>query len=232
MIQMPPMPYLEEALEAKEVFLLVQKEKNQVVDRQATPTVKVEMPQLPYAPNALEPVISEQTLLLHYGKHLQGYVNNLNALVKGTPFEGKSVEEMVKTAPEGAVFNNAGQTLNHALYFAQFKAPAAGNVPAGKMAAAIDAAFGSFEAFQKQFARAATGLFGSGWAWLSQDKDGKLVITQHQNAGNPLRDGLNPLFGLDVWEHAYYLDYQNRRADHIKAVWDIVDWAVVEKRLR
>ena len=192
----------------------------------------IQMPQLPYAPNALEPVISEQTINFHYGKHLQNYVNTLNNLIKGTELEGKSVEEIVKVAPEGPVFNNAGQALNHTLYFIQFKSPVSGNVPQGKIAEAINAFFGDFETFKKEFTQAAVSLFGSGWAWLSQDQNGKLVITKEPNGGNPLRSGLNPLMGIDVWEHAYYLDYQNRRPDHIAAVWDIIDWEVVGKRMR
>ncbi len=192
----------------------------------------IQMPQLPYAPNALEPIISEQTINFHYGKHLQNYVNTLNNLIKGTELEGKSVEEIVKVAPEGPVFNNAGQTLNHTLYFIQFKSPVSGNVPQGKIAEAINASFGDFETFKKEFTQAAVSLFGSGWAWLSQDQSGKLVITKEPNGGNPLRSGLNPLMGIDVWEHAYYLDYQNRRPDHIAAVWDIIDWEVVGKRMR
>ena len=192
----------------------------------------IQMPQLPYAPNALEPVISEQTINFHYGKHLQNYVNTLNNLIKGTELEGKSVEEIVKVAPEGPVFNNAGQALNHTLYFIQFKSPVSGNVPQGKIAEAINSSFGDFETFKKEFTQAAVSLFGSGWAWLSQDKSGKLVITKEPNGGNPWRSGLNPLMGIDVWEHAYYLDYQNRRPDHIAAVWDIIDWEVVGKRMR
>mgnify|MGYP000153455361 FL=1 len=192
----------------------------------------IQMPQLPYAPNALEPVISEQTINFHYGKHLQNYVNTLNNLIKGTELEGKSVEEIVKVAPEGPVFNNAGQALNHTLYFIQFKSPVSGNVPQGKIAEAINSSFGDFETFKKEFTQAAVSLFGSGWAWLSQDQSGKLVITKEPNGGNPLRSGLNPLMGIDVWEHAYYLDYQNRRPDHIAAVWDIIDWEVVGKRMR
>ena len=192
----------------------------------------IQMPQLPYAPNALEPIISEQTINFHYGKHLQNYVNTLNNLIKGTELEGKSVEEIVKVAPEGPVFNNAGQTLNHTLYFIQFKSPVSGNVPQGKIAEAINSSFGDFETFKKEFTQAAVSLFGSGWAWLSQDQSGKLVITKEPNGGNPLRSGLNPLMGIDVWEHAYYLDYQNRRPDHIAAVWDIIDWEVVGKRMR
>ena len=192
----------------------------------------IQMPQLPYAPNALEPVISEQTINFHYGKHLQNYVNTLNNLIKGTELEGKSVEEIVKVAPEGPVFNNAGQALNHTLYFIQFKSPVSGNVPQGKIAEAINSSFGDFETFKKEFTQAAVSLFGSGWAWLSQDQSGKLVITKEPNGGNPLRSGLNPLMGIDVWEHAYYLDYQNRRPNHIAAVWDIIDWEVVGKRMR
>lgn len=194
--------------------------------------MNITMPTLPYAVNALEPVISEQTINFHYGKHLQNYVNTLNTLVQGTEFEGKSVEDIVKTSPDGPIFNNAGQTLNHALYFLQFKAPVQGNEPTGKIAEALVRDFGSFENFKKEFAQAGATLFGSGWAWLSQDKDGKLVITKNSNAGNPLRQGNTPLLGIDVWEHAYYLDYQNRRVDHLAALWDIIDWNVVESRMK
>ncbi len=194
--------------------------------------MNITMPTLPYAPNALEPVISEQTINFHYGKHLQNYVNTLNTLIQGTEFEGKSVEEIVKTAPDGPIFNNAGQTLNHTYYFLQFKSPVKGNEPTGKIAEALVRDFGSVENFKKEFTQAAATLFGSGWAWLSQDKDGKLVITKEANAGNPLRHGNNPLLGIDVWEHAYYLDYQNRRVDHLAALWDIIDWKVVEGLLK
>ena len=194
--------------------------------------MNITMPTLPYAANALEPVISEQTINFHYGKHLQNYVNTLNTLIQGTEFEGKSVEEIVKTAPDGPIFNNAGQTLNHTYYFLQFKSPVKGNEPTGKIAEALVRDFGSVENFKKEFSQAAATLFGSGWAWLSQDKDGKLVITKEANAGNPLRQGNNPLLGIDVWEHAYYLDYQNRRVDHLAALWDIIDWKVVEGLLK
>ena len=194
--------------------------------------MNITMPTLPYAANALEPVISEQTINFHYGKHLQNYVNTLNTLIQGTEFEGKSVEEIVKTAPDGPIFNNAGQTLNHTYYFLQFKSPVKGNEPTGKIAEAMVRDFGSVENFKKEFTQAAATLFGSGWAWLSQDKNGKLVITKEANAGNPLRHGNNPLLGIDVWEHAYYLDYQNRRVDHLAALWDIIDWKVVESLLK
>ena len=190
-----------------------------------------DMPKLPYATNALEPVISQQTIEFHYGKHLQNYVNTLNKLIEGTEYASKPLEEIVKTAPAGGIFNNAGQLLNHTLYFLQFKSPVENNKPTGKIAEAINRDFGSFEAFQKAFGDAAATLFGSGWAFLSVDQNGKLVITQEPNGANPVVRGYNPIFGLDVWEHAYYLDSQNRRADHIKAVWDIVDWDVVGSRL-
>jgi len=194
--------------------------------------MKIEMPKLAYATTALEPVISEQTINFHYGKHLQNYVNTLSSLVKDTEWDGKSVEEIVKGAPEGPIFNNAGQVLNHALYFEQFRAPRHNNLPEGRILNAINDAFGNFDNFKAQFTQAATTLFGSGWAWLSQQADGKLVITKEANGSNPLRHGLTPLYGLDVWEHAYYLDFQNRRADHVAASWDIIDWEKVEGRLK
>ena len=190
-----------------------------------------QMPQLPYPHDSLEPVISSETIDFHYGKHLQTYVNNLNNLVKGTSFEGKTVEEIVETAPDGAIFNNAGQVLNHTLYFLQITPLQKHKEPQGKLAEAINRDFGSFEEMKKQMEEASTGLFGSGWAWLSMDHNGKLHITKEANGSNPLRNGMKPLLGFDVWEHAYYLDYQNRRADHIKKLWDIIDWIVVEQRL-
>ena len=194
--------------------------------------MKIDMPRLPYAEDALEPVISKQTINFHYGKHLQNYVNTTNSLVEGTALEGKSVEEIVKSAPEGPVYNNAGQTLNHSLYFLQFMPQADNNEPKGRVADAINAAFGSFGEFKERFTKAAATLFGSGWAWLSQDRDGRLVITQEANGDNPLRGGLNPLLGIDVWEHAYYLDFQDRRADHLAAIWSIINWEVVEDRMK
>ncbi len=193
--------------------------------------MKIEMPTLPYATNALEPVISEQTINFHYGKHLQNYVNTLTSLVKDTEWADKSVEDIVKGAPDGPLFNNAGQVLNHVLYFSQFRSPRQNNLPEGRLLEAINTSFGSFENFKAQFTQAATTLFGSGWAWLAQQEDGKLVITKEANGGNPVRQGLKPIYGLDVWEHAYYLDFQNRRADHIAASWDIADWDVVAGRL-
>ena len=190
---------------------------------------KIELMALPYAMDALEPVISKQTLEFHHGKHLAGYVNNLNGLLEGSPLAGLPLEEMVCKA-EGGMLNNAGQILNHNLYFGQFCAPKADNAPKGKLAEAIVRDFGSFEAFKEAFQKGGATLFGSGWVWLSADRDGKLVITQEANAANPIQKGMKPLLTFDVWEHAYYLDYQNRRPDHLAALWQIVDWEVVEKR--
>ena len=184
---------------------------------------------LPYAPEALEPVISEKTLSFHHGKHLAGYVNNLNALLEGSPLAGMPLEEIVLKA-EGGILNNAGQILNHNLYFGQFSAPKADGRPIGKLAEAIDQQFGSFEAFKDEFQKKGATLFGSGWVWLSADAEGQLVITQEPNAANPLQKGLTPLLTFDVWEHAYYLDYQNRRPDHLAALWQIIDWEVIESR--
>ena len=184
---------------------------------------------LPYAIDALEPVISKQTLEFHHGKHLAGYVNNLNGLLEGSPLAGLPLEEIVCKS-SGGILNNAGQILNHELYFGQFCAPKDGNAPTGKLAEAIVRDFGSFEAFKEAFQKGGATLFGSGWVWLSADQDGKLVITQEPNAANPVQKGLKPLLTFDVWEHAYYLDYQNRRPDHLSALWQIVDWNVIEKR--
>jgi len=185
---------------------------------------------LPYAPDALEPIISKETIGFHHGKHLAGYVNNLNGLLEGSPLAGLPLEEIVLKA-EGGMLNNAGQILNHNMYFGQFCAPKADNAPTGKLAEAIVRDFGSFDAFQEAFQKAGATLFGSGWVWLSADKDGKLVITQEANAANPIQRGLKPLLTFDVWEHAYYLDYQNRRPDHLSALWSIVNWEVVTERL-
>ena len=190
---------------------------------------KFELMSLPYAPEALEPVISKKTLEFHHGKHLAGYVNNLNVLLKESPLAGLSLEEIVCKA-DGGILNNAGQILNHNLYFGQFCAPKANNMPVGELAAAIVRDFGSFEAFKDEFQKKGTTLFGSGWVWLSADKAGKLIITQETNAANPIQKGLKPLLTFDVWEHAYYLDYQNRRPDHLAALWQIIDWEVVGNR--
>ncbi|MBR6874761.1 MAG: superoxide dismutase [Bacteroidales bacterium] len=184
---------------------------------------------LPYAPTALEPVISAQTLSFHHGKHLQAYVNNLNAALPGSEFEGLSLEEIICRS-SGGVFNNAGQILNHNLYFTQFRAPQADAAPKGVLAAQIDKQFGSLEAFQAEFVAKGAGLFGSGWVWLQADAAGELSVAQYVGADNPVAHGFTPLLTFDVWEHAYYLDYQNRRPDHLKALWPLVDWEVVAQR--
>ncbi len=187
--------------------------------------------ELPYPMEALVPVISAETLSFHHGKHLQAYVDNLNKLLPGSGYEGMALEEIVRKAPSGAVSNNAGQILNHELYFTQFK-PVSEAVqgPEGALAAQIEEQWGSMEAFKAEFEAKGVGLFGAGWVWLSADKDGKLVITQETNAANPIQKGLKPLLTFDVWEHAYYLDYQNRRAAHLSALWQIVDWKVIAAR--
>ena len=200
---------------------------------------KYELMALPYAPDALEPVISKETIGFHHGRHLQAYVDNLNKLAsppspspigEGSLGELEMLKELVLHS-EGAVFNNAGQILNHELYFMQFKPIGeAAHVPKGALAAHIEKQWGSVEAFKAEFEAKGVGLFGSGWVWLSADKDGNLVITQEQGASNPVVKGLKPLLTFDVWEHAYYLDYQNRRAAHLAALWQIVDWRVIAAR--
>jgi Fe-Mn family superoxide dismutase len=190
-----------------------------------------ELVKLSYEMEALEPVISAQTLSFHHGKHLQAYVDNLNKLLPGSEFEGMALEEIVRKAPAGLVFNNAGQILNHELYFTQFRPVGeASQGPDGALAAQIEKQWGSVDAFMAEFEAKGAGLFGSGWVWLSADSDGSLVITQEQGASNPVVKGLKPLLTFDVWEHAYYLDYQNRRAAHLAALWQIVDWKVIAAR--
>ena len=188
---------------------------------------------LPYSPDALEPVISRQTIEFHYGKHLQTYVDNLNKLVAGTEFESMPLEQIVCKS-QGGIFNNAGQILNHNLYFTQFRPVTRHPSPVTDIPSplldAINRDFGSFEAFKAEFEQKGITLFGSGWVWLSADKDGKLVITQEPNANNPVTKGIKPLLTMDVWEHAYYLDYQNRRAAHLQALWQIINWDEINRR--
>lgn len=187
-----------------------------------------ELPKLAYALNALEPHISQKTLEFHYGKHHQAYVNNLNNLIPGTKFENASLEDIVKEA-EGGIFNNAAQIWNHTFYFHSFS-PDGGGEPTGDLGHAIKQTFNSFTNFKENFTKASATLFGSGWAWLVKNHDGSLDIIQESNAGNPMRKGLTPILTCDVWEHAYYLDYQNRRPDYIESFWKLVDWNVVGKR--
>ena len=187
---------------------------------------KFEMPILPY--EALGTIIGKDTLSFHHGKHLKAYVDNLNKLLPGSGLENLPLSEVVRKS-EGGMFNNAGQVLNHAMYFEQFSNTPKAMSP--KFAALLERDFGSVEAFKKEFEQKGATLFGSGWVWLSADAQGKPVITQQKNAENPVTMGLTPLLTFDVWEHAYYLDYQNRRADYLAALWQIVDWAIVESRL-
>lgn len=191
---------------------------------------KFELMRLPFAQNELQPVISGETIALHHGKHLLTYVRNLNSLLEGSGMEEMSLEDIVCRS-DGAMFNNAGQILNHNMYFAQFRAPREDNVPTGGIADAINARYGSFDAFREEFEKMGATLFGSGWVWLSVNADGELVITQEIGAGNPVTHDLTPLLTFDVWEHAYYIDYQNRRADHLAALWQVIDWQVIDKRL-
>jgi len=188
-----------------------------------------ELPPLPFAMDALEPFISRQTLEFHYGKHHQAYVNNLNNLVPGTKFEKATLEEIIKTS-SGGVFNNGAQVWNHTFYW-NCLAPNAGGEPKGTMQDAIVESFGSFANFKEQFTKAAATLFGAGWAWLVKTTDGKLEIVQESNAGNPLTSGKTPLLTCDVWEHAYYLDKQNRRPDYIADFWNLVNWDAVQNKI-
>lgn len=190
--------------------------------------MKFTQPKLPYAPDALAPAISQVTIDYHYGKHEKAYIDNLNRLVEGTEFADEPLEEIIKTA-KGPLFNNASQAWNHIFYFFQFS-PVGKRAPEGTLKEKIDSTFGSFDDFKKKFEEAGASIFGSGWVWLSADEEGNLFLTQTQNAGNPLTEGLRPILVFDVWEHAYYLDYQNLRASYLHALWDIVDWSVIETR--
>lgn len=185
---------------------------------------------LRYAIDALSPVMSAETLSLHHGKHLQTYVDNLNAAVPGTVWQGKTLEEIV-SGSDGALFNAAGQVFNHNMFFGQLRPPREANAPAGPVARLIEEQFGSFEGFRAGFEKAGASLFGSGWVWLSVSGAATLTITQEANAATPLGRGLRPLLTADVWEHAYYVDYRNRRADYLRSLWSVIDWDVVNQRL-
>lgn len=190
--------------------------------------MKFSLPELPYAHDALSPVISAETIQYHYGKHHQAYVNNLNGLVPGTEFENADLDTIVKKSA-GPIFNNAAQIWNHNFYFLSLT-PEKGSVPTPSLSRAINDSFGSLEEFKTEFGKAAITVFGSGWAWLVKDAEGRLSIVKESNAGNPITRGLTPLLTFDVWEHAYYIDYQNRRPDYVAALWDLVDWKVVSAR--
>jgi Fe-Mn family superoxide dismutase len=182
----------------------------------------IELPQLPYEKNALEPHISAETLEYHYGKHHQGYVNKLNGMLEGSDAAGKSLEDIIKTS-DGGMFNNAAQIWNHTFYWNSLS-PNGGGDPTGKLADALTKAFGSVDAFREKFSTAAAGNFGSGWTWLVQRTDGSLAIVNTANAATPVTGDDKPLLTIDVWEHAYYIDYRNARPKYVEAFWNLVNW--------
>lgn len=192
------------------------------------------LPKLPYALDGLEPMLSKETLEYHYGKHHGAYITNLNGLIAGTDFENMSVEEIIARAEAGPIFNNSAQAYNHTFYWYGMSPPVAGdnlNAPTGQVLAALKEFFGDFDTFKTQFSEIALKHFGSGWAWLYKNKDGKIEMKGMHDADTPIKNGDTPLLALDVWEHAYYIDYRNKRADYISAFWQLVDWNFVQKRL-
>jgi Fe-Mn family superoxide dismutase len=189
-------------------------------------TMAYELPALPYEKNALEPHISAETLEFHHDKHHATYVTNLSNLVPGTEFEGKSLEEIITSAPAGGIFNNAAQVWNHTFYW-NCMAPNGGGEPGGTLADAINAAFGSFAEFKEKFSTSCATNFGSGWTWLVKNPDGSVAIANTSNAGCPLTEGQIPLLTCDVWEHAYYIDYRNARPKYVEAFWNVVNWDFV-----
>ncbi|WP_018882401.1 MULTISPECIES: superoxide dismutase [unclassified Thioalkalivibrio] len=190
-----------------------------------------ELPDLPYAKNALEPHLSAETLEYHHDKHHATYVTKLNGLLPGSEFENATLEDIIKKAPAGGIFNNGAQVWNHTFYF-NCMAPNAGGEPSGKLADAINSAFGSFDAFKEKFNESAVGNFGSGWTWLVQNSDGSVEIVNTSNAANPLRDGKTPLLTCDVWEHAYYIDYRNARPKYLENFWAVVNWDFVAQQMK
>ena len=186
------------------------------------------IPRLPFDADALVPVISKETIDYHYGKHLQTYIDNLNKLIAGTPFENQTLETIIRTA-EGPTYNNAAQTYNHIFYFDTLS-PNGGGEPQGRLRSAILDKWGTIDAFKKDFSDSGISIFGSGWVWLQCDATGKLSISKASNAGCPIADSMIPLLTFDVWEHAYYIDYRNRRAEHVKEIWKLIDWRKVEQR--
>jgi Fe-Mn family superoxide dismutase len=189
-----------------------------------------ELPKLPWNPDALAPIISAETIAYHHGKHHQAYVNNLNNLIKGTEFEKMTLEEIIMKS-SGGIFNNAAQVWNHTFYWESLTPDVAKKEISVSLKARLERDFGSVEEFKTKFSQAAATLFGSGWAWLVEGQDGKLSIVQESNAGNPMLKGLKPILTCDVWEHAYYIDYQNRRPDYIQQFWQLVNWHKVAERL-
>ena len=190
--------------------------------------MKFEQPRLPYSIDALQPAISPTTIDYHYGKHERAYIDTLNKLIEGTPYADMSLEDIIVKS-DGKLFNNASQAWNHIFYFFQFS-PYGLKEPNGTLRGKIEAAFDGFDEFKKKFEDAGATLFGSGWVWLAADSNGDLQIIQSGNAGNPMTEGLRPLLTFDVWEHAYYLDYQNRRAEYLHKLWDIIDWDIISMR--
>jgi len=190
-----------------------------------------ELPALSYDEIALAPVISAETLEYHHGKHHAAYVANLNKLVENTEYAGKTLEDIITTAPAGGLFNNAAQVWNHTFYFDGLS-PNGGGEPGGALAEAIHGAFGSFADFRAKMTASAAGNFGSGWTWLVQNTHGGLAVVNTSNAGNPLSDGTTPLLAIDVWEHAYYIDYRNARPKYLEAIWNIVNWDFVAANLK
>ena len=190
-----------------------------------------ELPELGYQFGDLAPMMSQETLSYHYGKHFRNYVDNLNQLVDGSKYEGLSLTELVRKAPEGPVADNAGQVLNHSLFFEQIMPAPNAKRPTGEFLFLIEQSFGSFESMIEQLNRAAASFFGSGWTFLAMDDAGELKILSLSNGDNPLRYNLVPLLAIDVWEHAYYLDYQNRRKDYLQNLWLLINWHVVSGRI-
>lgn len=190
--------------------------------------MKYSLPPLSYNAEALEPIISKETIEVHYGKHEQAYINKLNDMIAGTDYEDMPLEDIIRSS-SGALFNNASQAFNHIFYFNTFS-PDARRFPEGKLARAIERHWQSFDNFKEIFEQNAVSLFGSGWVWLCSDESGHLGIRNLSNAGTPLTEGLKPLLVFDVWEHAYYIDYRNRRDSHVHRLWEIIDWGVVEER--
>ena len=189
------------------------------------------LPVLPYPSDALEPVISKETIKNHHGKHFAAYVNNLNKLIPGSEYEGLLVEEIVQQAPDGPIYNNAGQVFNHRLYFEQFIPVSQYKAPGKRLLNAINYHFGSLDAFKRQMTEAAMSVFGSGWVWLTVDTEGRLQIVKEAGGGNPWRKGLIPLMGIDCWEHSWYLDYAFDKISHFDELWNIINWEVIESRL-
>ena len=189
------------------------------------------LPELGYQLTDLAPMMSQQTLSCHYGKHFQTYIDNLNRMVNGSHFEGLNIEDVVRKVPEGPMANNAGQVLNHQLFFEQFLPAKNAKMPSGDLLFLIEQSFGSFGKMREAMDNAAKQLFGSGWVWLTTNAEGKMQVLSLPNGDNPLRHGLKPLLTIDLWEHAYYLDYQNRKDKYLENFWLLVNWHVVSKRL-